>query len=153
MVNGDPLKFYHFTGYDSGAGLKMSSRFFKEMPQLEELWRDYALALKANGQETVGKMKWKYLCFDNGEKISDAMRYLYRDREDLKKAFENPFKSDGYLAWYKANVGLTDDDFDRSICDGQSKVHFRDVKQLFVLYFKQKWKKYKVNRKLKALRE
>lgn len=81
------------------------------------------------------------------------MRYLYRDREDLKKAFENPFKSDGYLAWYKANVGLTDDDFDRSICDGQSKVHFRDVKQLFVLYFKQKWKKYKVNRKLKALRE
>ena len=153
LVNGDPLKFYHFTGYDSGAGLKMSSRFFKEMPQLEELWRDYALALKANGQETVGKMKWKYLCFDNGEKISDAMRYLYRDREDLKKAFENPFKSDGYLAWYKANVGLTDDDFDRSICDGQSKVHFRDVKQLFVLYFKQKWKKYKVNRKLKALRE
>lgn len=98
------LIFYHFTGYDSGAGSRVASSYFEEMPALKILWDHYQLALKANGHEIYKTYKWAYLCFDDGTHISDEMRYLYRHRQDLRKAFPNPFIAETYLRWYQANV-------------------------------------------------
>ena len=103
-VNGKRLIFYHFTGYDSGAGARVASSYFDEMPALKTLWEHYQLALKANGQEVYKTYKWAYLYFDDGTYISDEMRYLYRHRMDLRNAFPNPFIAETYLKWYQANV-------------------------------------------------
>ncbi|MCF0253159.1 MAG: glycosyl transferase [Duodenibacillus sp.] len=135
LVNGENLKFYHFTGYDSGAGFVQSSRFFDTMPQLKELWSEYGFALKANDQETVEKLKWKYLCFDNGEKITDAMRYLYRDKEDLRKKFPNPFEHQGYLAWYKKEIGVIDS-------QEYAEIKSHKIKKMLFLFLKQKLHKF-----------
>ena len=103
-VRGKRLIFYHFTGYDSGAGARVASSYFDEMPALKTLWGQYQIALKANGQEVYKKFKWTYLYFNDGTLITDEMRFLYRKRHDLINAFPNPFIASTYLEWYRANV-------------------------------------------------
>jgi aldehyde oxidoreductase len=107
LVNGDPLKFYHFTGYDSGAGAVMLSKYSKSGDIVNELWDWYRRQLTVNGHELLTKEPWAYGHFDNGEKIEDDMRMLYRDRKDLQNYFMNPYSTQrddgGYLAWWINN--------------------------------------------------
>ena len=104
LAGGKKLRFYHFTGYDSGAGVKVASYYFDKMPALRTLWNQYNTALEANEQKTYKKYKYTYQSFANGQLITDEMRFLYRNRQDLQNAFPNPIYSDGYLSWYKQNI-------------------------------------------------
>lgn len=105
MANNSPLRFYHFTGFDSGAGHAATQAFGKGMPAVSELWTIYEENLRAFGHAKLGKLPWKYACFSNGENITDNMRLLYRSRPDLQQAFPNPFDLSNptwnYLVWYK----------------------------------------------------
>lgn len=96
MVDGKPLGFYHFSGYDSDAGWKMVQHLFKD-PQhvIFDIWEWYLAQIKAFGQEEIGNAEWHFARFSNGEKIADEMRRLYRDRRDLQQAFPNPFVVEG----------------------------------------------------------
>lgn len=104
FVKDKRLVFYHFTGYDSGEGARVASLYFEKMPALRELWNQYHRALKANGHEVYKSYKWMYLYFNDGTYITDEMRLLYRSRQDLIKAFPNPFVADTYLQWYRTNI-------------------------------------------------
>lgn len=105
VINNDyPLRFYHFTGYDSGAGTIMTEKYTDENSVVHDIWRWYGEALEVEGQEQLGRLKWKYSNFENGEKIEVPMRMLYRHRKDLQKYFPDPFatfgKGSGFLGWY-----------------------------------------------------
>lgn len=109
LADGAPLRFYHFSGYDSGAGSTMVKRFIPDEKHLiYEIWSWYEQQLVENGQEILGNRPWHYSKFDNGELILDEMRLLYRNRRDLQTRFPNPFttkhKDGGYLAWWKAHT-------------------------------------------------
>ena len=101
LANGGPLRFYHFTGFDSGAGDGMTARYAKNMPAVHELWAIYREKLAASGQEELGKLRWAHMTFDDGTPITDTMRLVYRGREDLRRAFPDPFDSRGFLHWFR----------------------------------------------------
>ena len=105
MANNSRLRFYHFTGFDSGAGHAATQVFGKGMPAVSELWDIYEEKLMAFGHAELGKLAWKYARFPNGVHITDDMRLLYRVRPDLQQAFPNPLDLSNptwnYLVWYK----------------------------------------------------
>lgn len=105
MANGGPLRLYHFTGYDSGAGRHMTALYAVGMPAVFELWNEYGRRLKNFGHQTLGKRPWAHMFFDDGTPIADEMRLLYRRRADVRAAFPDPFATPGYLAWYRSDQG------------------------------------------------
>lgn len=108
VVNGKyPLRFYHFTGYDSGAGMNVVTSLTSggANPVVNELWDWYIRQLEDSGHEAMGKTRSYYDTFDNGIKIDHEMRVLYRESPDLQRIFPNPFDTDngegGYLTWWR----------------------------------------------------
>ena len=59
------------------------------------------------GQSTLAKFDCVYNTFSNGERITDAHRLLYRDREDLDRDYPDPFdvgtEARSYFHWYLAH--------------------------------------------------
>ena len=102
MANDVPLRFYHFTGYDSGAGEGMTAQYAARMPAVHRLWDIYKEKLHGFGHDTLRRCRWTYMTFDDGSPITDDMRLVYRQRPDLQRAFPDPFRTPGYKAWYMA---------------------------------------------------
>lgn len=106
LANGSPLRFYHFTGFDSGIGDDMTARYGGNVPAVRELWQRYRERLAVSGQALLGKQRWAYTNFDDGTPITDAMRFLYRKQKNLQTTFPDPFRRPGYLEWYRARRWL-----------------------------------------------
>ena len=103
QVNGRPLIFYHFSGFDSGAQEIMLNKYGKESPVLKDFRAWYIDECRRLGQDQIGTLPWTYSTFDNGQPITNAHRKLYRDRQDLQAAFPDPFLTQGtqsYFHWY-----------------------------------------------------
>ncbi len=90
VVDGEPVRFYHFSGFDSGDQGIMLSKYAPAGSPLFELRRAYIQQMSDEGQETFGALPCKFSCFSNGEPIRREHRVLYRLREDLQKAFPHP---------------------------------------------------------------
>lgn len=107
-VNGQPLRFFHFSGFDSGAQKHMLDKFGRHSPALYELRDWYAALCEEAGQSRLGAAAWAYACYDNGAPITPHQRYLYRHRDDVCAAFREPFAAlDGgrsYRQWYLTEV-------------------------------------------------
>jgi hypothetical protein len=107
FVNGEPLGFYHFSGFDSGDQELMLRKYAPDSQILFDMRRWYIAECEKNGQSQCGEIPYGYANFESGEAISQAHRDLYRVRVDLQRAFPNPFlqgADGGYLAWYEANA-------------------------------------------------
>jgi hypothetical protein len=105
-INGEPLGFYHFSGFDSGDQGVMLQRYGKESPVLSDLRDWYIARCEHFGQSSLGSLRSRYDTFSNGERIERGYRVLYRQRADLQAAFPNPFLVAGmdcYKAWYDAH--------------------------------------------------
>ena len=92
-VNGEALGFYHFSGFDSGAQETMLTKYGETSPVLFELREWYLAECEHMGQSQLGRWPAKYSTFDDGSPISKAQRVLYREREDLRQAFPDPFST------------------------------------------------------------
>lgn len=107
-VNGHPLCFYHFSGFDSGAQEIMLNKYGKQSPFLYDLRKWYLRECDLAGQQSLGKVSCFYDFFDNGQPITRQHRLLYRSRQDLVDYFPNPYltsdKKKSYYAWYLANA-------------------------------------------------
>jgi hypothetical protein len=107
LINGEPLCFYHFSGFDSGAQETMLALYGRHSPVLFELRRWYIAECEAHGQSMLGQRPCVYSSFDNGQPITKAHRVLYRERGDLQQAFPNPFSTvdvnRSYWHWFQAN--------------------------------------------------
>ncbi|MGQ9670535.1 MAG: glycosyl transferase [Desulfosoma sp.] len=109
FINGKPLGFYHFSGFDSGAQEIMLKKYAGDKRVLFELRQWYIEACKREGQELLGHRDSVYARYSNGEIISAHQRAVYRTRPDVQKAFPNPFSAEdinrSYYHWYKAHYG------------------------------------------------
>lgn len=106
LVDGKPLGFYHFSGYDSDAGWKMVQHLFHDRQHcIYDVWEWYLAQIKRFGQEDLGQAEWFYGRFSNGEKVLDEMRKLYGSRLDLQQAFPRPFAvepgHDNFYSWWQ----------------------------------------------------
>lgn len=108
VINGEPLSFYHFSGFDSGAQETMLGLYGADSPVLFELRRWYIDACERQGQSALGTLPCVYTRYGNGEPITKQQRILYREREDLQRAFPDPFDASdvnrSYFHWYQANA-------------------------------------------------
>jgi len=108
IVDDSPMKFFHFSGYDSGQGAFEISRYIDSDHCFHELWDWYAKELKTQGHGNISKSEWKYDRFITGTKISKEMRLLFRERKDLQNFFPDPYVNDGtlnsYENWYAHNI-------------------------------------------------
>lgn len=106
-INGHPLVFYHFSGFDSGAQLTMLDRYGKQSPVLFDLRDWYLTDCEKYGQSLLGKRPSKWATFDNGNIITREQRLLYRTRKDLQQAFPDPYQTNdinrSYFHWFAAN--------------------------------------------------
>lgn len=106
FVNGEPLGFYHFSGFDSGDQEKMLSKYGGKSPSLYELRNWYIRVCEEEGQSQLGRLPSKYAAYDDGVPVPLEHRLLYRKRRDLQEAFPDPFSTQekgGYRAWYQHN--------------------------------------------------
>lgn len=90
-AGGDLLRFYHFTGYDSGDGRGVLLKYAADQIEALRLWEAYAGELAANGHGDPALRHFAYGCFANGDPVERELRRLYRTRKDLQEAFSDPF--------------------------------------------------------------
>ncbi|HEX5693834.1 MAG TPA: hypothetical protein VFY00_04345, partial [Arenimonas sp.] len=83
VVNGDPLRFIHFSGLDSGTIDKAIGWWLTDANRdtFVQLYAGYRKLLEHHGQATLGKTPWSYACYSSGDKIALAARVAYRDPE------------------------------------------------------------------------
>lgn len=94
VVNGDPLRFIHFSGLDSGMIERAMGWWLtpENRPVFEGLYRDYLRNLDAHGQAALGKTPWSYATYTDGSVISKEARVRYRDPA-LWQAVPSPFEA------------------------------------------------------------
>jgi len=98
-VDGEPLGFYHFTGFDSGAHRVMAMKNATGNRAVQELieWYEHETQAGSKGP------KWAFSTFDDGTPIRTQHRLIYRDRKDLQAAFPDPYLTDTgtltFLEW------------------------------------------------------
>lgn len=103
LVNGSPLRFYHFTKLGP-AGEAMTSRYARDNLEVYELWAWYKRVLAEKFVEpSIPENWWYYNTFSNGKRISKEMRVLYRNNKELRQSYPNPFESSGYYRWLHKN--------------------------------------------------
>lgn len=107
-ANGRPLRFFHFSGLDSGAQLLMLRKYGGDMPALFEL-RDWYLRRCDDLAMPGPEPRWAWGSYCNGEPITNPQRRLYALREDLQRAFPDPFATEdvnrSYYDWFRVNRG------------------------------------------------
>jgi len=89
-VDGVPLVFHHFTGYDSGAHHVMLAKYGSHMPATSLLSQWYEQRCRALAMPEVSALPWAYGRYSNGEAVHALHRRLYRGRKDLQEAFPRP---------------------------------------------------------------
>ncbi|MFL6446312.1 MAG: glycosyltransferase [Bryobacteraceae bacterium] len=104
LVNGRPVAFYHFSGFDSGAQQRMLDRYGSNMPSLYELREWYLESCAQMDKEELSSLPWAYDFFENRERILQTHRKRYRESPALQSLFPDPFlaapESQSYLTWF-----------------------------------------------------
>jgi hypothetical protein len=87
--NGEPLLFYHFSGFDSGAQLSVLNIYSKGNPVLYELRNIYINEQGENGQIECSKIKCFYNIYNDNKIIKPNERHYLRDNPNIQIIFNN----------------------------------------------------------------
>jgi hypothetical protein len=100
LVNGHPLRFYHFTKLGA-IGDAMTRRYARDNVEVYEIWSWYKRQVDRYSEVNIPQDYWHYGRFTNHKPISKEARIIYRERTDLQSIFSNPFEADGngYYDW------------------------------------------------------
>jgi hypothetical protein len=112
MVNGDPLRFIHFSGLDSGTIDKAIGWWLTDQNKdtFVALYQEYKQILMRHGQEALGNLPWSYAEYSSGQAIGKATRVAYRERV-LWERIPAPFESSDaeiQAAFESLQAGTTD---------------------------------------------
>ena len=103
VVDGEPLAFYHFTGFDSGAHRIMAVKNASGNDAVQELIAWYEAETKPRRDDPVNKHPWAFGRFSDGTPIEPHHRWLYREYRDLQAAFPDPYATGteelSFLEW------------------------------------------------------
>jgi glycosyltransferase involved in cell wall biosynthesis len=113
LVDGQPLRFFHYSGYDPDKPHLLSKflgpeprLLLSEHPALREICDQYSAKLQAAGHRAAAQQAYRFESMPNGVKITKTMRRLYakelRASESGATAEPpNPFVEgdDAFLAW------------------------------------------------------
>ncbi len=103
MVEGDPLGFYHFTGFDSGAHQEVIDWYAAGNQAVHGLVQWYKERTRYLTPDI--DLSWRLGKYSNGDEVLPAHRRIYRDRRDLQEVFPDPYRAeDGescYLTWIR----------------------------------------------------
>lgn len=106
LVDGRPLGFHHYTGFDSGANRRMLEKYAGDVPAAWELVEWYREECERHGQAELAARPWAYATYANGDPIETKERILYRNRSDLQETFPDPYAVTGdgrsYHDWVRA---------------------------------------------------
>ena len=89
-VSGEPMGFYHFTGFDSGDHQLMLEKYPAQRPLIEELMNSYREAL-SKADRLFSDTCWSFELFSDGTPVSGACRRSFRDNPDLQAAYPDPW--------------------------------------------------------------
>ncbi len=90
-VDGEPLGFYHFTGFDSGAHGIMAGKNASGNDSVAELISWYKRETVASRDDPVNRQPWAFGRFSDGTAVEERHRWIYRERPDLQYAFPDPY--------------------------------------------------------------
>jgi glycosyltransferase involved in cell wall biosynthesis len=95
-VNGQPLRFFHFSGLDAAQPELVSrhdGRLMRaDLPEVGALIDAYWMALRAAGYESCRKAGYAYGRFNDGTPVPDIARIAYRESDALQAAAgDDPF--------------------------------------------------------------
>ncbi len=88
-VEGEPLGFYHFSGFDSGAHQQVVEKYAEGNRSVFSLLQWYAERTRYLSPPDA--IPWLLGVYENGECIAREHRQIYRESEDLQRAFRNPY--------------------------------------------------------------
>jgi glycosyltransferase involved in cell wall biosynthesis len=87
-VNGQPLRFFHFSGFDPAVP-EMASKHDERLKRTEagdaaRLLEEYGLALRAAGYASCRSAPYAFAVFADGTPLPDAVRVAYRNSPSLQ---------------------------------------------------------------------
>ncbi|MCU1349827.1 MAG: glycosyl transferase group 1, partial [Acidobacteria bacterium] len=89
-VNGQPLRFFHFSGFDPALPQMVSRHHHKltlaEVGDARTLIEDYGAALQAAGYDSFRNAPYAFRAFADGTPVPNAARIAYRNTTDLQEA-------------------------------------------------------------------
>lgn len=105
-VNGQPLRFFHFSGFDPAAPDMASKHDFAlrvaDMGDARTLIAGYDAAIRAAGYESFRNARYAFGFFADGTRISDDARVVYRNSPALQRAGgEDPFQHPELFRTYR----------------------------------------------------
>jgi glycosyltransferase involved in cell wall biosynthesis len=108
-VNGEPLRFFHFSGYDPRRPeivSKYQNRYtLADRPDIAPLFRLYGEHIAAEGQERVRDIPYGYGTFDDGTALPMLARKALRWTDPEARRWPDPFaagRPDSFLGWLQA---------------------------------------------------
>lgn len=95
-VDGEPLRFFHFSGFDPmrpQGFSKHQDRFdYGNLGEVVDLCDAYATRIREAGHERLRELPYAFGRFRDGARIADAARHIYRTRPAVQRdAGEDPF--------------------------------------------------------------
>lgn len=106
MVNGSVLKFFHFSGFsveNIEAISQHQNRYtLRKVPHLRPIYEQYRDYLVENGYHDVKDLPCAYNFFDNGVRIPDFARYLWRNMDEDEQRWSDPFNTHhdrSFISW------------------------------------------------------
>lgn len=102
LANGHHLRFFHFSGFDSGANEGMVKKYCPDPKDPVFAIRDgYIKKLDGFGQKEIGDLPWSYDFYDNSERVKREHRVVYRASKELQGRFPLPFQAGASSSYYE----------------------------------------------------
>lgn len=105
FIEGDALRFIHFSGYGRTAQKCMDDWLPEEGILFRKLYAEYSAVHDANDGDKISKTPWSYANYSSGERVDDAIRRAYRGNWDAMFVYENPFEQSN--AVYRRILGVS----------------------------------------------
>ena len=101
MCNGEPLYFFHFSGYQQEDRESLTTHIPKseiryrltDRPELREMFSEYARRVETHGYAESREWPYTFATFANGRVIPYVYRRLYREYLEEMERFGDPFVS------------------------------------------------------------